>query len=213
MHASIEELLSLRDDEPVAAATAAHVGACAHCRSELEQLRHVRSALGSLPRFEPARGSWEQIVARAGARPAQQRRRSWAMQGALAAAAAFAVVAVLRSGDRVEPAPAHPVAATAQPAPRATPSELNTEALIERSHRLERAALAMVRYEPQVVNASTLATIATLEDQLALVDYRLSLDAVDPLAPEQSHQLWKQRVDLMDSLVNVRYAQLQRVAY
>ena len=79
--------------------------------------------------------------------------------------------------------------------------------------RLLEAALEHMRFEPQVVNAGTATTIATLEDRIALVDYRMNLDVEDPLSPEQSRRLWQQRVDLMDSLVNVRYAQLQRVSY
>jgi hypothetical protein len=86
------------------------------------------------------------------------------------------------------------------------------DALVARSHQLE-AALARMPAGPAVVNAGTAATIATLEDYLALVDYRLSRDVEEPLAPEESRLLWQQRVDLMNSLVNVRYAQLQRVDY
>jgi hypothetical protein len=96
-------------------------------------------------------------------------------------------------------------------APKAT-AALDTEALMARSRLLE-AALEHMRYEPQVVNAGTAATIEALEDHIALVDYRMNLDADEPLSPEQARRLWQQRVDLMDSLVNVRYAQLQRVSY
>ena len=224
MHASIAELLSLRDGEPAAPATAAHVADCARCRAELDQLRHVRSALGALPLQEPAPSAWVEITRRA-ARPTYSPFALLATGFAAAAALALIGLLVTRT-QKPEPAQALAVATTTEPAsagsaPAATPSATagpaatvatDTEALIARSRLLE-AVLEKVRYEPQVVNAGTAATIATLEDHIALVDYRMNLEAEDPLSPEQSRRLWQQRVDLMDSLVNVRYAQLRRVSY
>jgi hypothetical protein len=135
----------------------------------------------------------------------------------VAVAASLALVAMLVMRMK-EPASAliPTIAGTSAPTAPATadtPATTDgTEALIQRSHRLE-AVLAAVRDEPEVMNVRTATTIATLEDHIAFVDYRLSMDAENPLPPEQSRRLWQQRVDLMDSLVNVRYAQLQRVAY
>jgi hypothetical protein len=225
MHASIEELLSLRDGEPAAGATAAHVAGCARCRAELDQLRHVRSALGALPLQEPAPSAWARITQRA-ARPAYSPFALLATGFAAAAALGLVGLLVTRAqkpesaqapavATTTEPAAADSAPATAPPAATAGPAAVaatDTEALIARSRLLE-AVLEKVRYEPQVVNAGTAATIATLEDHIALVDYRLNLEVEDPLSPEQSRRLWQQRVDLMDSLVNVRYAQLQRVSY
>ena len=45
MHARIDHLLSLRDGEPVDAATAAHVEQCQHCSAELRKLRETRAQL------------------------------------------------------------------------------------------------------------------------------------------------------------------------
>jgi hypothetical protein len=218
MHASIEELLSLRDGEADAERVAAHVASCGRCRTQLQQLRDTRDALGALPLVAPDRTAWAAITARAAQPP---RRSPWWPRAVAGLAAAAALVAVLAVRDEgTGPAPQAPLAnatpATQTPATR-TPAAvatraLDTDALVARSHRLE-AALAQMPVEPAVVNAGTAATIATLEDYLALVDYRLSRDVEEPLAPEQSHLLWQQRVDLMNSLVNVRYAQLQRVDY
>jgi hypothetical protein len=223
MHASIEELLSLRDGEPVAQAVTAHVAACAQCGVELDRLRRTRTALAALPLSEPAPASWAQIVQRAAARPSGA--GPWLFVAGFGVAAAVMVLAVLIAHLQQPAAPA-PLASAQSQAPARAPdgatppatnagtpvSELDTDALMQRSRRLE-AALAAMSYEPRVVNAGTAATIATLEDHLAYVDYRLSMDVEDPLPPEQSRRLWQQRVDLMDSLVNVRYAQLQRIAY
>jgi hypothetical protein len=218
MHASIEELLSLRDGEPGAERAAAHLASCAQCRAELEQLRHVRAGLAALPEIEPARSSWAGIMQRATAPPPRTREWRIAAGAGIAASAVLAAALLVRAGGGGAPEPAATVVAT--PAPEAAaPVEsapavaaLDTQALVERSRRLE-ARLALLRPEPEVVNVGTAVTIATLQDQLALVDYRLSLGVEDPLAPEQSRRLWQQRVDLMDSLVSVRYAQLQRAAY
>jgi hypothetical protein len=215
MHASIEELLSLRDGEPGPQAAAAHVADCARCRTELDQLRHVRTALSALPLQEPAPSAWAEITARA-ARP-ERPRKALVLGSAFAAAAALALIGLLVARMQEPASTQAPALATTTPAPAPSTSPVtsaapDTEALIARSRRLE-AALARVRYEPQVVNAGTAATIEALEEHIALVDYRLNLDAADPLPAEQSHRLWQQRVDLMDSLVSVRYAQLQRISY
>jgi hypothetical protein len=217
MHASIEELLNLRDGEGGAESTAAHLAACAQCRTELEQLRHVCTALAALPVQEPAPGAWGEIMQRVAAAPPRSRALQFATGVAIAASLALVAVLVMRLKETASTAPATSIAATTTPtAPpavaTATATTDDTEALIERSRRLE-AALAAVRDEPEVLNVRTATTIATLEDHIAVVDYRLSMDTEDPLPPEQSHRLWQQRVELMDSLVNVRYAQLQRVAY
>ena len=215
MHANVEDLLSLRDGEPGSEPCAAHVATCAQCRDELNQLRNVRSALAALPMEEPAAMAWAGIAQRAAAPAPRSRTRLLATGVAVAAAIGFAALLVVRLE---KPAPTAPtIAATtppsnAAPAATATASPIDTETLIERSRQLE-AVLAAVRDEPEVMNVRTATTIATLEDHIAVVDYRLSMDAEDPMPPEQSRRLWQQRVDLMDSLVNVRYAQLQRVAY
>lgn len=215
MHADIEELLSLRDGEPGTEQCAAHVAACAQCRNELNQLRHVRSALVALPMEALPATAWAAITRRAAAPPPRSRLRLLATGVAVAAALGFAALLVVRMERPTPTAPT--IAGTAPPsntAPAATDTAapVDTETLIERSRQLE-VVLAAVRDEPELMNVRTATTIATLEDHIAVVDYRLSMDAEDPLPPEQSRRLWQQRVDLMDSLVNVRYAQLQRVAY
>ena len=224
MHANIEELLSLGDGEGDAAAT--HVATCAECRAELERLRRVRTALAGLPLQQPASAVWTEITQRAARQPKHS--RAWMFVGGMGVAAALMLVGllVLRAERPATPTSSPPLASTTSPvdgndtqtvAPAtqsvapATPAD-DRDALIERSRRLE-AALAAVRFRPQVVNAGTAMTIETLEDHIAFVDYRLSMEAEDPLPPEQERRLWQQRVELMDSLVNVRYAQLQRAAY
>src|SRR5688572_30055434 len=73
MHASIDHLLSLRDGQPVDAATAAHVEQCARCSAELHKLRETRVKLQSLPQLD-APSSFQEIQ-RAMVRPAAAPRR------------------------------------------------------------------------------------------------------------------------------------------
>lgn len=60
--------------------------------------------------------------------------------------------------------------------------------------------------EQNAMRGSTAFTVAELEDRLALLDDRLSRVTLEPNAPEQAERLWRERVDLMNSLVQVRYA-------
>src|SRR5262245_50705242 len=112
MHASIEELLSLRDGEPVTDATTAHVAACGRCRTELDQLRHVSTGLAALPLHDPAPSAWAEITQRA-SRPARSPVAFVAAGFAAAAALALVGLLVARMERPVPSAP--PVAATAEP--------------------------------------------------------------------------------------------------
>lgn len=60
--------------------------------------------------------------------------------------------------------------------------------------------------ERHAMRGSTAFTVAEIEDRLALLDDRLSHVALEPNAPERAERLWRERVDLMNSLVQVRYA-------
>ena len=63
-HATIEELLNLRDGTAVAAAVDAHVTGCGECRTELARLHALRAGLRALPALPPAPESWARVMAR-----------------------------------------------------------------------------------------------------------------------------------------------------
>ena len=66
--------------------------------------------------------------------------------------------------------------------------------------------LAAVASAPRVTSARSAGAIAELEDGIALVDYQLAqLDQTD-LDAATRRALWRKRVELMESLVTVRYA-------
>jgi hypothetical protein len=60
--------------------------------------------------------------------------------------------------------------------------------------------------ERNAMRGSTAFTVAELEDRLAMLDDDLSLVTLEPNAPERAERLWQERVDVMHSLVRVRYA-------
>jgi hypothetical protein len=88
--------------------------------------------------------------------------------------------------------------------------------LVARSQRLEQTLRALPR-GPVVVSAGTAGTIAELQDRIALVDYRLNAGfdegPGDELETERARRLWQERVELMNTLLAVRYAQAQQVSF
>ena len=79
--------------------------------------------------------------------------------------------------------------------------------LIVESARLERLLAEMPA--PRLVVGSTAGTIVGLEDRIAYVDAQLSYAAARDPAPPYRRALWDERVELMNALVYVRFAQMQ----
>jgi hypothetical protein len=206
MHASIDHLLSLRDGQPVDAATAAHVEQCQRCSAELRKLREVRAKLQSLPHLD-APSSFQEIQ-RAMARPVTARRT--VVSARLVAAAAFVTLTtIFFVALRDETAPTV-VDRSAQPQdPATSPIDVVETArvpeLVAQSQQLE-GLLQKLPERPRIERVSTAAMIDTIEDRIQLLDFQLS-DAGSGLNEQQTRRLWRERVELMDSLVKVRYAE------
>ena len=205
MHASIDHLLSLRDGQPVDAATVAHVDQCARCLAELRKLRETQVKLQSLPQLD-APSSFQEIQ-RAMARPANAPRRI--VSARLVAALAFVTLTAiffvaLRDGTRTRVAEHKPVE---QQTPAIDIIETaRVPELVARSQQLE-DLLQKLPDRPRIERVSTAAMIDTIEDRIQWLDFQLS-DARDSgLNEEQTRRLWRERVELMDSLVKVRYAE------
>ena len=205
MHASIDHLLSLRDGQPVDAATVAHVDQCARCLAELRKLRETQVQLQSLPQLD-APSSFQEIQ-RAMARPANAPRRI--VSARLVAALAFVTLTAiffvaLRDGTRTPVAEHKPVE---QQTPAIDIIETaRVPELVARSQQLE-DLLQKLPDRPRNERVSTAAMIDTIEDRIQWLDFQLS-DARDSgLNEEQTRRLWRERVELMDSLVKVRYAE------
>ena len=64
-------------------------------------------------------------------------------------------------------------------------------------------ALRTLRPETRVFNGRTLGAVAALEDRLELLDVRFEQARLRHLPSDRIVILWRERVDLMDALVNV----------
>lgn len=202
MHASPEQLIALRDGEPVDAAVQAHTRVCAECAAEFNTLVEMRAMLARLPEFAPPDGAWAAVVARvehgdsiAGIRPQRLRAASIA----LVASIVLAVTLTIFPGFPRQPADTTTVGNVAS---------ASVPQLVLQSRYLESAVLSLnASTDHMVISAGTAATVAALEDRIALVDYEINHAAVDPRNRNRLPQLWQQRVNLLQSLAAVRYAQ------
>ncbi|MBT8143930.1 MAG: hypothetical protein KJO55_04465 [Gammaproteobacteria bacterium] len=207
MHASTEQLLSLRDGAPVTAEVARHVADCTQCKASLEQSRALQRQLQQLPAVSAPANGWEGIAARLDDDAGALRTRRW-LGLAAGVIAAFAVLVVINGARQ----PAQPVVevpdAVASPA-TATDAE-PVERLVARSQQLEQLLRQLDEASPRLMTASTANTIASLQDNIAMIDYGLT--AAPDLSRDDSQQLWRQRIELMNTLVQVRGEQLQAYA-
>ena len=85
------------------------------------------------------------------------------------------------------------------------------QALMVQSSQLE-SDLRSLPEEPRVMRAGTVASISEIEDRIAAIDYQLN-NSAEPLTDDEQELFWRERVRLMKSLVQLRYAQAQRTAY
>ena len=149
--------------------------------------------LAALPGYEAPAGGWQDVLAAGRARHARAARR-WPL--ALAAAVLVATGGLawqLQESERELTAP-----------PGTLPYALASEPVRAENARLEWLLASLP--EQRAMRGSTAYTVAELEDLLALTDDRLSRVTLEPNAPERAERLWQQRVNLMNSLVQVRVA-------
>lgn len=151
--------------------------------------------LSSLADFEPPAGGWTDIVA---ARASREARLDFGLPVALAA-----IVLAVTAGIAFWLQSARSAMTAVPPAVAAAEAAVAADMRAE-NEQLER--ILAVLPERHAMRGSTAFTVAELEDRLALVDDRLSRVALEPNAPERAEQLWRERVGVMNSLVQVRYA-------
>lgn len=209
MHARIDHLLNLRDGEPVDLAVRSHVESCSECARTKAELETVRRRLAALPAVDPSADGWARLRARidAQSRPAVPRRRG----GAVAIAASCAMLGVLAGMLLRETGPGVPEL-VARPAAVVLPQTLDSiEELRDRSRVLEEV-LAALPARPAVERAGTAVPIDTLQAQVQWVDHQLSVSGAAHAAPDLRERLWRERVEIMNTLVQLRYVEAQRVA-
>jgi hypothetical protein len=209
MHARLDQLLSLRDGAPVAAETREHVRGCAECARQLATTSELRDRLRALPGVpEPAADAWASIERRvAGVR---HRRRRIARLGRLAAAASVVALAVFAAMRWTEPGTVVRQT-TAAASATATASDREEELAVLQAHsQVLEEVLAALPARPAVERAATSMPIDTLEAQVQWLDQQLTLAGADGRVP-QEQQLWRDRVEVMNSLVQLRYVEAQQL--
>jgi hypothetical protein len=196
-HLTIEQLVALREPgaEPGTQAAREHLEACDACRSEFDRLYQRVARLKALPALRPTRDRWPAVRARFEAERRTRRLRRFGLAG-LVAAASIAVAVATRSVDR--------------PLPAATAVELS--ATMARSRALE-AAIDQYHPETRVLDGHTARIAQELEDRIAAVDRELEMaDLMDASKrPAQELNLWRERVGLLDALVDVHLTRASNV--
>ena len=183
------------------------------CALTAEEHAALQTELNALPDTMPPRVVWQRIREQAEAEgliiAKDSRKRSmWYMGTGLAAAALVAAVMMpMLLQNPVEPLPTVP-----DNVGTSTPVPLNTlQTLMTESRDLE-SNLRALPDAPRVQRAGTMATISDLEDRIAAIDYQLN-DPEVQMSPEDTELFWRERVRLMKSLLQLRYAQAQRAAF
>jgi D-alanyl-D-alanine dipeptidase len=145
----------------------------------------------------PTRDLWPDL-----ARKAESPRRIFRAKVAFAATAAAALLLVaffsvkgLRLQTPLETAQTVQKVGPARPSPDLQP-------LIRESQRLE-TVLQQIEKNRPVLKGRTASAIAQIQDQIALVDLQISLLQSGEPAADQLARLWKERVNLLGSLVEL----------
>jgi hypothetical protein len=209
MHATVQELITLRDGELVSADVVQHVAACRECHAEFSRLLRLRERLRELPGFQPPAFDATALAARAAR---AERRPALSRIAVPLVAASLGLIAFVTLTQSVFRNPATATAtAQQQPGPTREPSAA-VQQLMARSQRLE-AALQELPQRPAVEHVATSSAIDALQARIQLLDAQLAAMPAGGMNPEQSYALWNDRVQLLNSLVGVRYAEATRDSY
>jgi hypothetical protein len=214
MHPRTEHLLTLRDGGLVAADVREHVTGCAQCRTHLEDLETVQWRLQSLPPVtDAAPRGWPGVRARRAQREHAEHNRAVFARVAVAASVAVIAVAIAwRTGETPVTARIAPTQSNGMSAgTTADALALNRVAQLQDQSRALDAVMSQLGERPAVERAGSAVPIESLEAQVQWVDHQLSTGG-DAIGAQSAEQLWRERVDLMHSLVRLRYVEAQTIA-
>jgi hypothetical protein len=187
-HLTMDALVGLREPgtEPGQAAAREHLNQCAHCQAELQRLHQRVARLKALPTLRPGRDRWPETKARF---RADRRRRRTRIAGLTGLALGASVALALTVSDLSRPADA------------------TAEQLTQAMNRSQVLESALSEYNPagRVLDGRTARIAGELEDRIARVDRELE---VTELQRQQATdrdllKLWRERVGLLDALVDV----------
>jgi len=205
-HLTMEQLLALREPglEPGFEAARAHLDECDACRAEADRLDQRVARLRALPTPRPTRSGFREARARYVAQR-RWRRAGMVVGSGLALAASVALAVVIRPATTTDSAAAAVEIASTDGA--------DLEGLMLRSQELE----SLLReYDPdsRIVDSRTAGIALRIEDQLGVLDRELEmLGAVgrsDADIASERTRLWRERVGLLDALMDVH---LTRATY
>jgi hypothetical protein len=203
-HLTMDQLLELREPglEPGQAAAREHLDTCPFCQTEADRLAQRVARLRALPTPRPSRDQF--LAIRAGY--LGERRRHRLMRSAavvLALAASVILVLLVRPlvGGGHQQLPVQLGSGTTGDV---APNEL--DAMMARSQALEEA---LSQYDPdsRAIDGRTAAIADRIEGQLSTLDRQIELldllDRADPTRQARQLKLWRERVGLLDALVDV----------
>ena len=190
-----------KDDEMICALTA-------------EEHAALQKGLDELPETMPPRDVWLRIREQAEAEGlVKQPGRSRHWYAGVGVAAAALMAAIILPNMPTDTDTVDPVGRTVPEIAEARPQldvESNLTALRAESRQIERD-LRSLPQSPRVAQAGTVATIVEIEDRIKAIDYQLN-EASGTMSLEEREIYWIERVRLMKVLLQLRYAQAQRVA-
>ncbi len=201
-HLTMEQLLSLREPglEPGVQAWRDHAEGCEACRGELDRLDQRIARLRALPVLRPARNRFSEVQAQTG-RWRFRRRLKLIGGSSLALAATVAIAVVL--------VPAGPGTAAGSLA-----QQRELDSIIARSQRLE-SFIQTLDLDNRVTNGRTAMVAAGLEDRVATIDRQLQAINLmnDQSSAVRALPLWRERLGLLDALVDVHTTGARYVQY
>lgn len=197
-HLTMEQLTALREPAgtPGTAAARAHLEQCATCRDELDRLHQRVARLRALPPLRPARDRWPAVAAEL-RQTRRVRRTRWIGAGSLALAASLAMMFV--AGDLARPTPAG--------------AEQEIQQAMRESSALE-GELHRIHPEQRAGDLTTAQVASALQERIAQLDQQLQVMQLEPEAATtdaRTLELWRQRVGLLDALVDVHLTQASNV--
>ena len=193
-HLTMDTLVSMREPgaEPGQAAAREHLDGCPHCQAELQRLHQRVARLKALPTLRPARDRWPETKARF---QAERRRRRTRVASLAGLAAAASVALALSVGELSQP------------------DTMNAEQLTQVMERSQLLESALNDYNPdgRVLDGGTARIAGELEDRIARLDRELEMAELRSQSQQQTTnedllRLWRERVGLLDALVDVRVA-------
>jgi anti-sigma factor RsiW len=196
-HLSMEILVALRDPgtEPGETAAREHLEACPLCRAEFERLHQRVARLKALPALRPSRERWPRVLGEVRAARRRNRFRTSGLAGLAAAASVALALGVSSLGTT---------------ATGMNPADI--QEAMARSQVLE-SALDRIDPESRVTDGQTAGIAQELEDRIARVDRELEMAELMEQQARDAEllRLWRERVGLLDALVDVHVTRASNV--